>query len=193
MHPIARRDTAMDAASVRCVGGPVRPHWPLGAAEASSRRRPAGRPPHGAPRMSIARRIRSALTGLAFATSVGVSASPLIEAWLATTLPFVPPLSVQYAFIDSRPVQASISVPPWQLPWTTTVDALRRDVTVWRMMHLADWNRVPDDLREAGLDAMLARYRRILVSPAAWDRDRATGVAVDATTENARPGRSGRA
>jgi hypothetical protein len=41
---------------------------------------------------------------------------------------------------------------------------------MWRRMRLANWNAVPAELRVAGLDALLARYRPVLMSPQAWDR-----------------------
>ena len=170
VHHIARRDTTADAASLRGAGGPTWPASRLRLDGVPSGRGPAAPPTHNTPRGALAGRIRGALTALAFALGVGVSAATWLETWLATTLPVVRPPSVQDAFLDSSPLQVSISAPPWQLPWLTTADALRGDPSVWRMMHLADWNRVPSGLREAGLNAMLAKYRAILVSPAAWDR-----------------------
>jgi hypothetical protein len=105
------------------------------------------------------------LTGLA----VLASARWLAD-YRAITSPPVAAPSVRDAFIDDTRVNVSISVPGGQLPWVTTPDALVGDVALWRRMHLADWNRVPEPLREAGLEAMLRRYREVLTSPSAWDR-----------------------
>ena len=108
--------------------------------------------------------------GLLLAILLVAAGLSSLNAWLATTLPVVAPVSVQAAFVDSAPITVTISAPGWQLPWQTTTDALLGDASLWRMMHVADWNRVPDDLREQGLDTMLTRYQTILVSPSAWDR-----------------------
>jgi hypothetical protein len=115
------------------------------------------------------RNVAAGLLGLLLAVVLVAAGLSSLNDWMATPLPAVASVSVRAAFVDSEPLTVTISPPGWQLPWPTTTDALLGDATVWRMMHVADWNRVPRDLRERGLDAMLGRYQAILVRPSAWD------------------------
>jgi hypothetical protein len=71
---------------------------------------------------------------------------------------------------DLRPVRITVTTLSWQTAVDTTVHELRTDVPLWRRMHLADWNQVPERLRRESLDAMLLRYDSILMNPPAWDR-----------------------
>jgi len=93
-----------------------------------------------------------------------------LRAFLQSTPPEVAPIAIYPRFVDVTPVTVTISAPGWQLPYATTVDALLRDQTLWRRMHIADWNRIPAVLREPALDNMLSRYRAVLMSPRMWDR-----------------------
>jgi hypothetical protein len=61
-----------------------------------------------------------------------------------------------------------------RVAWRTTIHEIRTDWTLWRRMHLADWNSVPEAVRGEGLDNMLVRYRRVLMSPSTWDAMRPT-------------------
>jgi hypothetical protein len=72
-------------------------------------------------------------------------------------------------FADLTPVIVTISGVGGRAPWLTTVHDVQTAPSLWRRMHLADWNVVPQSLREPTLDAMLCRYAHLLNNPAAWD------------------------
>jgi hypothetical protein len=83
--------------------------------------------------------------------------------------PAVRPIDPYTALFDLTPVTVTVTAGDLQVEWHTSIHEVRTDWTLWRRMHLADWNSVPETLRQEGLDNMLAKYRGILMSPSAWD------------------------
>ncbi|MEO5822716.1 MAG: transglycosylase SLT domain-containing protein [Vicinamibacteraceae bacterium] len=73
------------------------------------------------------------------------------------------------ALVDSTPVSVTITAARHRVPWTATVDLVRSDATLWRRMHVADWNAVPAPLRTEALDRMMRQYDVVLFSPSTWD------------------------
>ena len=92
--------------------------------------------------------------------------------WLRHSLETTPPLvespDLVGIFFDATPVTIG-STGADQVQWQTTADDIRGNLTLWRRMHLAEWNAVSDPLRREGLDKMLARYRSVLMNPRVWD------------------------
>jgi hypothetical protein len=93
-----------------------------------------------------------------------------VTRWLASPLPMVEDIDVYAALIDVTPVALTITAGPERIPLVATADTVLTDWTLWRRMHLADWNGIPFPLRANGLDAMLARYHYLLFAPEQWDR-----------------------
>ena len=87
--------------------------------------------------------------------------------------PQLPPIDVAAALSDTRPISFMLTHATGRVEWQTTVDNVRLNLTLWRSMHVADWNNVPESIRYSGLDNMLARHRHILMNPRQWDAMRA--------------------
>ena len=85
-------------------------------------------------------------------------------------IPLVASVDLRAAFIDESPMTVTVTLGGTHVTVCTTVNAVRLDVTLWRRMHLSNWNGVAPALREAGLRNMLYRYRRLLARPDVWDR-----------------------
>jgi hypothetical protein len=89
---------------------------------------------------------------------------------VATTLPHVASIDPYSILVDATAITVTVSAGGFSPPWLTTVDDVRHSEALWRQMHLADWNTVPEPLRNEALEHMLARYRHLLMSPVTWDR-----------------------
>ena len=115
---------------------------------------------------------RPHLRALAVVLALG-ALSAVGVAWLhhslETTPPVVPPPDLLSLFFDTTPVIVVFTFEGERVLWHTTADDIRSNLTLWRHMHLAEWNSVPDPLRRDGLDKMLARYRNVLMNPRVWD------------------------
>lgn len=120
------------------------------------------------------RRLRSVLAAFAgLVTLMLVSGTAAYAWWMdytASTPPYVSPISVHAALVDSTPVTVTITAGRERIAWATTTDDVSTSAALWRQMHLADWNDVREPLRREALDNMLDRYRAVLTNPRVWDR-----------------------
>ena len=109
-----------------------------------------------------------AALGIAKAT-VGARSAPVVS-----VLPLAPDIDPYASLRDGTPVDITVTAGSERLFSRVTADDLRDNPAVWRRMHLADWNGVPDPLRTEALDAMVDRYASLLTNPAVWGSMRAT-------------------
>jgi hypothetical protein len=123
---------------------------------------------------SARRRLAAALVILPILVVVGwLSGYVWLQHRAAASVPELPRIDVFAAFVDTTPIAVTITIGAERVAWEATVDDLRGNLTLWRSMHLADWNHVPEPTQHEGLDNMLARHRHLLMNPRQWDAMRA--------------------
>jgi len=128
-----------------------------------------------APRMVgwPARRLFPRLVGFWLGLLISIAGVAAATAWLqhevAVSIPPAQVVGASAVLIDRTPITVTITVANEAVEWSTTVDEVLSSVTQWRRMHLADWNQVPEPLRNRALDTMFDRYRHLLMNPRQWD------------------------
>jgi len=112
-------------------------------------------------------RARTLAVVLALAVAPAIGAVGLRRT-LHTTVPVLSPDILGLLF-DTTPVTVVFTFAGEEVPRQTTAEDIRANLLLWRAMHLAEWNTVPDPLRRQGLDRMIARYGRLLMNTRVWD------------------------
>src|SRR6185312_11786154 len=113
--------------------------------------------------------VRSILVFIAVFSGAAVAAYFWLHGRTELPAPQLRPIDPYAALFDVTPMTVTVTAADQRVEWHTSVDAVRSDWTLWRRMHLADWNGVPEALRREALDNMFVNYRPILMSPSAWD------------------------
>ena len=118
--------------------------------------------------------VRASLVALALVVGSAASGYAWLQYQFRASMPQVPAVDIYSALVDAAPITVTITVATKRVEQHTTVDDVNRSLTLWRSMHLADWNNVPEPLRDRALDNMFARHRHILMNPRQWDAMDAT-------------------
>ena len=115
------------------------------------------------------RRIVALAVAIAVLSSAAAAARLYYRRYMSVTLPLVSPVHLIPSFVEVTPVTVTFPAGGVRISWPTTTDDVLHNVNLWRRMHLANWNAVPEPLLQRGLDNMLRRYHSVLANPRAWD------------------------
>jgi hypothetical protein len=110
------------------------------------------------------------LIGVTLAAQLVLAWHGVADRWLSTVPQPPPRIDLARVFGDPTPMTVTVTGAAGPAEWRTTVEDVRTSPSLWQRMHVADWSRVPDPLRQDALDRMLRTYRQVLNQPAVWDR-----------------------
>ena len=110
---------------------------------------------------------------LLFLAGAGASGFSWFQHQVSASTPRIPGIEIDAVFVDNSPITVTITLGGERVEWPTTVNDVEQNLTLWRSMHLADWNNVPEPLRHNALDRMFARHHDLLANPRRWDAMRA--------------------
>lgn len=102
--------------------------------------------------------------------ALGTAAYRQVAALDAARPPTAPALDLTAGVVDESPIIVTLTASTDVPELLTTAHQLRTNVPLWRLMHLGDWNAVPEPVRTRALTNMFVRYRPVLADPRAWDR-----------------------
>jgi hypothetical protein len=111
-----------------------------------------------------------AMALLALILSAGHAGRAEWHRYFAVGLPQTASVNVWHVLFYSPQIEVTLGGHGVGAPWRASLDEVRNSPALWVRMHLADWNTVPSPTRELGLNAMLRRYRPVLMTPGTWDR-----------------------
>lgn len=106
---------------------------------------------------------------LAASLTVGVWGSLRVREFFTVTLPVTATLDLYPLLFPPTTMTIAVEAFGGHAPWHTTIEAIRNSPLLWKRLHLAQWNQIPEPLRHEALDNMLRRYSPVLLSPSAWD------------------------
>ena len=107
--------------------------------------------------------------GLAVVFSLGAGAVVLLQNQrLAQPLPDAPPIDIFAALFDTRPVTVTTTALWQKAPVVMARWEFLASRNIWLRMNFDDWDRLPADLRDAGLQRMLARYGPLIFARQRW-------------------------
>lgn len=116
------------------------------------------------------RRIGALIVTALITIGAAMAVSRLHEFVTERDLPAVAPAPTPlHSVVDRTLVTVTLTTPEWtKVREVVTVSALRSDRRLWRQMHLGDWDKIPEAIREPALRNMITAYAPVLAGPVKW-------------------------